>query len=487
MKKLIGRKSLTFRLTLLFATVSSTVLLLLGLTIGALAERHFEELDKELLDGKLDLIGHTLKKAHTSSDLAGVPEQLEDALVGHPGLAVVVVAPDGSTLFSTPGAQIPASLLAQPRPIVQQSRTAVWQDAQGHPARGLAAEVTTGIPNAPSATIAVSTDLSRHDHFMHPFKMALWSIVVVAALITGVLGWVAARRGLAPLEKMRQSADSITANRLNQRLAVAAIPVELAEVAETLNEMLARLEASFQRLSDFSSDLAHELRTPVSNLLTQTQVTLSKARTEEEYRDVLASNAEEYERLSRTIADMLFLAKADNDLVIPAQEQVNLRTEADSILEFYEALAEENGIQLSIEGQATVSGDRLMLRRAIGNLLSNAFRHTPKGGQLKVRIAKEADGNKIFAVENTGETIPPEHLPRLFDRFYRADPSRRRDAEGAGLGLAITRSILRAHGGDATARSSQGVTVFVLKLPGPKTQRGTLNEKTDTPDSMQLP
>jgi len=485
-KKLIGRKSITFRLTLLFATVSSTVLLLLGLTIGALAERHFEELDKELLDGKLDLIGHALKKVHSKEDWASLPEQLEDALVGHPGLSVVVVAPDGSIIFNTPAAQMPPSLLAKSaqQPLL---RSALWQDAQGHAARGLATEITTGIPNAPSATIVVSTDLSRHDHFMHPFKMALWSIVVVAALITGVLGWVAARRGLAPLEKMRQSADSITANRLNQRLAVAAIPVELAEVAETLNEMLARLETSFQRLSDFSSDLAHELRTPVSNLLTQTQVTLSKARTEEEYRDVLASNAEEYERLSRTISDMLFLAKADNDLVIPAQEQVNLRTEADSILEFYEAVAEENGIQLSIEGQATVSGDRLMLRRAIGNLISNAFRHTPKGGLLKVRIAKETEGSTTFAVENTGETISPEHLPRLFDRFYRADPSRRRDAEGAGLGLAITRSIMRTHGGDATARSRQGITVFELELPSPKALRGTLNEKTDTTDSMQLP
>lgn len=464
MKKLIGRKSITFRLTLLFATVSSTVLLLLGLTIGALAERHFEELDMELLDGKLDLIGHALKKVHSQDDWASLPEQLEDALVGHPGLSVVVVAPTGATIFSTPNVQIPSSLLAKSIQ-QQQLRSAVWQDTQGHAARGLAAEVTTGIPNTPPATIAVSTDLSRHDHFMHPFKMAMWFIVIMAAFITGFLGWVAARRGLAPLEKMRQSADSITANRLNQRLTVAAIPVELAAVAETLNEMLARLETSFQRLSDFSSDLAHELRTPVSNLLTQTQVTLSKARTEEEYRDVLASNAEEYERLSRTIADMLFLAKADNDLVIPAQENIDLRAEANSILEFYEALAEENGVRLSIEGHATVSGDRLMLRRAISNLLSNAFRHTPKGGSLKVRIAKERDGDTTFAVENTGDTIAAEHLPRLFDRFYRADPSRRRDAEGAGLGLAITRSIMRAHGGDATAQSERGITVFTLKFP----------------------
>jgi two-component system heavy metal sensor histidine kinase CusS len=286
-----------------------------------------------------------------------------------------------------------------------------------------------------------------------------------AALLTGFLGWVAARRGLAPLREISRSAAGITASRLDQRLAVASIPVELAEVAQTLNEMLARLEESFRRLSDFSSDLAHELRTPVSNLLTQTQVTLSRTRTLDEYQDVLASNAEEFERLSRTIADMLFLAKSDNELIVPHRERVDLAAEIASISEFYEALVEEKGISLTCSGSGVVHGDRLMLRRAIGNLLSNAVRHTPGKGRVTVQVNDVDNGWSVVSVENTGETIAPEHLTRLFDRFYRVDPSRHRFSEGAGLGLAITRSIAHAHGGEVRVRSESGTTVFEIRLP----------------------
>jgi two-component system heavy metal sensor histidine kinase CusS len=306
--------------------------------------------------------------------------------------------------------------------------------------------------------------MSHHEHFMHSFKTALWLVVGLAALVSGFLGWMAARRGLAPLREISRSAAGITASRLDQRLAVESIPVELAEVAQTLNEMLARLEASFRRLSDFSSDLAHELRTPVSNLLTQTQVTLARPRTLAEYQDVLASNAEEFERLSRTIADMLFLAKSDNALIVAHRERVDLAAEIASVSEFYEALVEEKGISLSCSGSGVVLGDRLMLRRAVGNLLSNAVRHTPEKGRVAVHVVEEGSAGLVVTVENTGESIAPEHLPRLFDRFYRVDPSRQRFGEGAGLGLAIVRSIVRAHGGEVAVRSDKGSTVFEIRF-----------------------
>lgn len=228
--------------------------------------------------------------------------------------------------------------------------------------------------------------------------------------------------------------------------------------------MLSRLDESFQRLSDFSSNLAHELRAPVSNLLTQTQVILLQSRNADQYRDILASNAEELERLSRTIADMLFLAKAENQLIIPRQEAVSLACEVTELFEFYEALAEENIIKLSCTGSALVTGDRLMLRRAINNLLSNAIRHTPLGGSVKIEITGD-DAGVTLAVQNEGETIPAEHLQRLFDRFYRSDSARQRLTEGAGLGLAITRSIIRAHRGEVVARSVSGITCFQFRLP----------------------
>ena len=246
---------------------------------------------------------------------------------------------------------------------------------------------------------------------------------------------------------------------------VEAIPRELADLADTLNGMLSRLEESFQRLSDFSSDLAHELRTPVSNLLTQTQVTLSKARSADDYRDILASNAEEFERLSRTISDMLFLAKADNNQIIPNQEPIDLAEEIGDLLEYYDVLAEEKAIALSLSGGGQIVGDRLMLRRAVSNLLSNALRHTPNEGKVTVRVEKNSEGRILVSVENTGGDIPAEHLPRLFDRFYRVNSSRLRTTENSGLGLAITQSIVFAHGGDVGVNSEGGKTRFTLSLP----------------------
>lgn len=302
---------------------------------------------------------------------------------------------------------------------------------------------------------------------MQSFRLTMWAVVILAALLSGFLGWLVARRGLAPLRNITRRASDITANSLDQRIEAGEIPAELAEVVNTLNDMLGRLKESFDRLSDFSSDIAHELRTPVSNLLTQTQVMLSKVRSIDEYQDVLASNAEELERLSRTIADMLFLAKADNHLLVPTQEPIDLKAEISGMLEFYEPLIDEKHLQLTLHGNAEVDGDRLMLRRAVGNLLSNAIRHTPEHGFIN--IALEIEDEKVrVRIENSGETIPSEHLPRLFDRFYRVDSSRQRAGEGSGLGLAITKSIALAHNGSVSVNSTDGETRFSLWLPARK-------------------
>ncbi len=462
--KLPGRKSITYRLTLLFASVSTGVLLVLGLLIGNSVEHHFEEQDMEVLNGKMELARYALEKVHSQSDLDALPQQLDDSLVGHHGLAVVVVAPSGQTLFVTSGAEFPQALLAQTSS-TSQSRPIIWKSAGGVPLRGISEIVQTSITGEKPAVVAVATDITHHEHFMSSFRTTLWSVVVLAALITGLLGWMAVRRGLAPLHEIKREAAAITADRLHSRLPTESIPVELLDLADTLNQMLARLEDSFRRLSDFSSDIAHELRTPVSNLLTQTQVMLSRARTIDEYQDVLASNVEELERMAKMISDMLFLAKADNDLVVPQLEAVDIRAEADGLASFYEAVAEENGVTLTVDGNAIARGDRLMLRRAMGNLLSNAFGHTPRGGYVLVKVGMNGDRFALIEVENSGETIPPEHLPRLFDRFYRTDPSRKRLADGVGLGLAITRSIVQAHGGTVSVQSADGVTVFEVQIP----------------------
>lgn len=454
--------SLTFRLTLLFSVVSSAVLLVLGLIVGGLVERHFEEMDLDLLEGKVELVKDALGRMHDENDSQGLAAMLDAALVGDHGMAVAIWKPSGEALYATEEGWFPESVHdARHSGGWQPLR---WQGPDGRTYRGITAATSIDFGQKIPLTVAVSTDLAHHEHFMHAFQATLWQVVGVAAFVSGLLGWWVARRGLAPLRAISRDAAAITANRLDQRLSAEAIPVELADVVGTLNAMLARLEESFRRLSDFSSDLAHELRTPVSNLLTQTQVTLGKARTAGEYEDVLVSNIEEFERLSKMIGDMLFLAKADNKQVLPALETVDLRHEADDLAEFYQPVAEERGIALLVQGSAAAQCDRLMMRRAIGNLVSNALRYSIPGGQVLVRLASDRGGVSV-TVENHGETIPPEHLARLFDRFYRADPSRQRHTEGVGLGLAITRSILRAHGGEASAESTGGVTRFTLSLP----------------------
>lgn len=456
-------RSITLRLTLFFASVSTVVLLGLGLLVGNLVERHFEEMDAESLDGKMALLRNVIEKANSPDALKGFSNRLEDALIGHPGLAVLVMASDGQSLYIHGDMGIPASTLKE-KAAVRQSQPMIWRGTNQMHYRGIAREVVPGFQGANPVMVIVATDMAQHEHFMSSFRAVLWPAVGLAALVTGLLGWGVSRRGMAPLREISQKAAGITADSLDHRLATEAFPAEMAEVAETLNAMLERLQASFHRLSDFSADLAHELRTPLANLMTQTQVMLSKPRTAEDYRDTLVSNTEELERLSRMVSDMLFLAKAENNLVVPSQEDINLADELFSLGEFYEALAEESQVKLKFSGSGHVVGDRLMLRRAINNLLSNAVRHTPAGGEVTVKVQSHASEISI-SIQNTGETIPPEHLPRLFDRFYRADPSRQRFSEGAGLGLAITQSIVHAHGGRIDARSRDGLTEFEIVLP----------------------
>jgi two-component system heavy metal sensor histidine kinase CusS len=459
-------KSITFRLTLFFSTASTAVLLVVGTLIGGLVERHFEEQDLTELNGKLELVRHAFAKARSESDLAGVPQNLSDALVGHPALSVAVIGPNHRRLFTSPDAIFAVDLL-ESEPLKDTSKRAnlITWEKDGQAYRGFTAKAVTGVAGYPPATVALAINIEHHRMFMAAFRNNLWLAITAGIVLTALLGWIAARRGLAPVREMADIAKGVSASHLGDRLPQETVPTELIDLAKAFNEMLVRLEDSFQRLSDFSSDLAHELRTPISNLMTQTQVAISKERPANEYREILYSNLEEYERLARMISDMLFLAKADNGLIVPSSEMVDLDTEVRNLFGFYEAFAEEQGVSLTLTGASAVKGDRLMLRRALSNLLSNAIRHTPKGGGVSVLIDQPFPGKTRLTVENSGMTIPSVHLPRLFDRFYRVDLARQKASDGAGLGLAITKSIVEAHKGTILAFSSHGSTRFEITFP----------------------
>ncbi len=455
--------SITARLTLFFAASSAAVLLAFGHLVGTLVAAHFEAQDLEQLRGKLELVRHALARA---GDGEALRQNLAAAMVGHHDLSVEVVGADGEQLFQAGAAQ-PLRSLAGNAGATEVPTGDPWPvvfEHTGMPLRAIVASVDETLVGQAPTTVALALDISHHRAFLDSFHAQLWLAIAAALVIAVLFGWLAARRGLAPVRAMATVAGNVSAQRLAQRLPVAGVPRELSGLAQAFNDMLARLETSFRRLSEFSSDLAHELRTPIGNLMMQTQVALSKTRTADEYREVLYSNLEEFERLARTITDMLFLAQADHGLLLPDPREVDLATEVRELFAFYEALADEGGIGLELAGEAPVRGDRLMLRRAVGNLLSNAIRHTPPGGTVRVTIGRDRSGARLV-VENPGAPIPPPHLARLFDRFYRVDPSRARAGEGAGLGLAITRSIVEAHGATIAVASGDGATRFEIRFP----------------------
>lgn len=454
--------SLTARLAALFAALTACLLVLVAVLFGRMLDAHFQELDAHDLHGKLTLIRNALQ-ASSAPPLSSTPfAVLDQSFVGHENVGVLLRDTEGRVLHVihpehfTPAQQAGARL----------ADAANEWTVDGHPHRGLAVRIDlpTAAVGSEAIDVLVALDLSHHAHFLATVRKATWAGVALAALVAALFGWFAAHRGLAPLRRVTDTARRLSARQLDQRLAVDDAPLEVRDHLDAFNGMLARLEAAFQRLVDYSADIAHELRTPISNLMTQTQVALSRPRTTDEYQDILASNLEEYERIARMVSDMLFLAKAEGNTLAHAGESIDLAHEADALIDFYEALADERQVRIIRRGQASVHGDRLMLRRALSNLLSNALRHTPAGGEITIAIDADAIAVRM-AVSNVGDPIDADQLERIFDRFHRGSTQRARHGEGAGLGLAITRSIVRAHGGEISAHSAEGVTRFAITLP----------------------
>ncbi|MDP1565631.1 MAG: heavy metal sensor histidine kinase, partial [Polaromonas sp.] len=281
-------------------------------------------------------------------------------------------------------------------------------------------------------------------------------------LIVALGAWLIARTSLAPLRRFGRLAATVGTQSLSQRISSSGLPAELFELAEEFNSMLERIDEGYRRLQDFSGELAHEMRTPVATLMGRTQVALSRSRNLSEFREVLEGNVEELERLTRLIADMLFIASAEHGQGLLRPEPVDLRQEACRIVDYMSMVAEERDLRVSVKGTATVQVDRLLVQRAITNILSNALRHAVPNSNVSLEISAQ-DGYAALAVTNQGQSIAPEHLSRIFDRFYRIDSGRARLDGGSGLGLAIVRSIMAMHGGLVKAHSSAGgETTFTL-------------------------
>jgi two-component system heavy metal sensor histidine kinase CusS len=297
--------------------------------------------------------------------------------------------------------------------------------------------------------------------FIKASLVAIPLLMVMVALGAGLI----ARTGLAPLRRFNQLAASIGTKSLNQRVSLAGLPGELVDMAVEFNNMLERIDEGYQRLQDFSGDLAHEMRTPVATLLGRTQVALSQTRTMEDLREVLEGNVEELERLSTLISDMLFIASAEHNAALIQAESVDLAGEAQRVAEYMSLIAEDKNVHLQVAGAAPpISGDRQLVQRAITNLVTNAIRHASEGSTVSIVIAFTGLAATL-AVANLGESISPANQERIFDRFFRIDSARARAKGGTGLGLAIVRSIASAHKGSVAVQSEGGRTTFTLAFP----------------------
>ena len=334
--------------------------------------------------------------------------------------------------------------------------------------RSLAARARVGASVDTTWVIQVAVDRRHHEWLLKSYRRALAGLLAITVIACPLVAYRIARRGLRPVREISETAQRIGSATLTERIDSAGYPVELSALADTFNAMLDRLDDSFRRLSQWSADIAHELRTPIHNIRGEAEVALSRARSADTYKEALTSCLEESVRLSDLISRLLFLARAESPGTHLERERVDLARELASVRDYYLEAASEARITLTVAvaDEMTVAVDRGLLQRAVGNLVANSIAHTSPGGAITV--AARLDGGRVrIEVCDDGAGIPGDDLPRVFDRFYRADRSRSSQPGSVGLGLAIVKGIITLHGGEAEIESEVGRGTRVsLVIPG---------------------
>jgi two-component system heavy metal sensor histidine kinase CusS len=446
-----SRPSLAARLTLLYVAASSLLLLVLGVLLGVMLRGQLEARDREELEGKTELIEYLFTELETGERIAQESSRFGDAVVGHPHLQIGVRDERGWLL--APPAAFRDAMVSTGRavPAAPGVATVSFPDGQWWLRR-----VDFGTADGRRFTAYLALHVDPAQQLVARFRGLMLVAGALGVLASGLLGWIVAKRGLAPLTAIGREAERVTAQHLGPFLRAQDAPSEIRGLVEAINRMLGRLADSFRGLEEFSADIAHELRTPLHNLMLQTQVTLSRPRGADEYKDALHSNLEELEHLQRMVSDMLFLARADRGMFELKVEPVDLREEAEKVAEFFEVAAAETGKTIDVTGAGVAAGDRAMVRRALTNLFSNAVRHSLPASRIDVRISPTAEGGCEVDVFNPAHPLGDAELRRMFGRFARGERSGASAGEGSGLGLSIVASIMRLHRGEARAEAVPG-------------------------------
>lgn len=463
------RWSLTGRLNLFVSMASFTILFVAVVFLYAALSTNLEREDREFLAARISVLRAILDK-YPRQQQAWEEEVLLESAAFSPARYFVRVLDDaGTTLMETPGMErlLPVLLFLKPPDGADvRDQGAKWKADNGKTFMVASAWGTKGKSGGDRRLLQVALEISDEEKVLAGYRRTMAAVLVVGLLAAILVCRYIVRQGMQPLTAMTRGVELITASRLHDRLGPADRPSELNALAGAFDTMLDRLEESFLKISRYSADLAHEMRTPLNALLGTTEIVLSKERTAAEYRQVIEASRGEYERLARTVESLLFLARAENNEIRIERSTLDAGREIEAIREFFEAQSEEQGVELICRGEGTVCAEPLLLRRALANLVANALRFTPAGGTITMTVTRHDDGATEIVVADTGAGISPEHLAHLFDRFYKADPARSPHESGTGLGLAIVRSIMELHGGTASLQSrlDEGTTV-TLRFP----------------------
>jgi two-component system heavy metal sensor histidine kinase CusS len=461
--------TLAFRLTAGYAFAGVLLVFLATASLYLVLVRELEESTDLFLADKVHVLRTMLRDR--PGDWDGLKEEieLESAARRFEHFYVRLLNERSAPLLITPGMADQLDLGQLSRET--QSRTELtlrMKGLHGQFFRVTSALAPVGYPATKTDTLEIAIDVSQKEESLARYRFWFWAILLATSAIFPLVGYQIARHGIRPVQEMATTARHISSTNLRERILPEGYPFELASLANTFNQMLDGLEESFERISRFSADIAHDLRTPVNNIRGEAEVALARTRSAEEYHDVLESCLEEAVRLSDLIGDLLFLARAESPLIHLRRERVDVGELLRGVRDYYEASAADGGVSLTTtltEQPVIAELDRTLLQRAVGNLISNALAHTPTGGA--VILGTNADSSAIhIQVSDTGIGIPAEALPRVFDRFFRVDPSRSQGLGGTGLGLAIVQSIALVHGGKAEISSQPGQgTRVTLHLP----------------------
>ena len=450
-------RSIATQLVLLF-TLCATLLLSCGLGVFYwMVVRHAFEEDNAVLADKLAAIRTDLKQP---DGINTVDRELKNLRTGEPAVYWVrIIGPAGTVVTETPGMNrlLPPNIFAPPQTSISLSRST--KDYQKD-AKLFSLVATNETVAGQPYVLQVAQDRSADERFRKQFGALLALALGLGLIASTLVAITVTRRALHPLAEMKRSLERVQPAHLSERIEPAQWPRELQPMVTAFDGMLDRLEDSFTRLSQFSADLAHELRTPIGNMLGEAQVALTRERSSEEYRSIIESSAAECERLSGIIDNLLFLARAES-----AEQQIerslfNGRAALEKIASFYRSVAEDRNLNIECSGDGQIFADPALFNRAVGNLIDNALRFATDRGNIYVSIGNRDGRTEVF-VRDTGSGIAPEHLPHVFNRFYRGDASR--SSAGTGLGLALVKSIVDLHGGSARIESElgRGTTVFL--------------------------